>query len=110
VKIEISDDGRGIDLDKVRRKALELGLKSDQELARMSEKSLLRPGFLPGFSTVPRQGPSRVAAWAWMWQDGDREARRSFDLSSAPGRRGDDSAAPAPDPSYYSFAAGASGG
>jgi len=49
VVIEVRDDGRGIDPDKVRRKAIARGLvASDQELSRDAIYDLL---FLPGFST-----------------------------------------------------------
>jgi two-component system chemotaxis sensor kinase CheA len=49
VQIAIHDDGRGIDPERVRRRALELGLISaDQAL---SAKELLELVFAPGFST-----------------------------------------------------------
>ncbi len=56
VNIEISDDGRGIDLDKIRKKALDLGLKTEEEIDRLSEKALLHLIFLPGFSTADQVG------------------------------------------------------
>ncbi len=50
VVIEVEDDGRGIDPDKIVRKALELGLiESD---AGLSQKDVLDILFLPGFSTA----------------------------------------------------------
>lgn len=49
VVIEVHDDGRGIDRDKVRRKAVEKGLvPRDAELSEEDIHNLL---FLPGFST-----------------------------------------------------------
>jgi two-component system chemotaxis sensor kinase CheA len=49
VVIEVRDDGRGIDSEKVRRKAVDRGLINDgQELSRSEIFELL---FLPGFST-----------------------------------------------------------
>lgn len=54
VIIEISDDGGGIDADRVREKALNAGLVSPETLARMSRSELLRLIFLPGFSTADR--------------------------------------------------------
>ncbi|GAB4132243.1 MAG: hypothetical protein Kow00104_17590 [Rhodothalassiaceae bacterium] len=50
--IEIKDDGRGIAADKIRRKALEKGLASEQELADMSEAQVQKFIFHPGFSTA----------------------------------------------------------
>ena len=52
VNIEIVDDGGGIDVERVAAKALERGLVSRDELARMSERELLHLIFLPGFSTA----------------------------------------------------------
>ena len=52
MNIEISDDGKGIDIDAVKAKAIEKGLKTEDELTKMSEKEILSLIFLPGFSTV----------------------------------------------------------
>jgi len=49
VVIEVEDDGRGIDLAKVRRKALEKGLISDLEA--VSDRDAMDLIFIPGFST-----------------------------------------------------------
>ena len=49
VVIEISDDGRGIDADKIREKAIQKGWL--QEKASLSEKELLNFIFRPGFTT-----------------------------------------------------------
>lgn len=49
VVIEVEDDGRGIDLEKVRRKAIKRGLIS--EGSQVSEEDLKALIFLPGFST-----------------------------------------------------------
>jgi two-component system chemotaxis sensor kinase CheA len=52
VVIEISDDGRGIDPEKIRRKALERGLIDEKtELSREEVYDLL---FMPGFSTADK--------------------------------------------------------
>jgi two-component system chemotaxis sensor kinase CheA len=52
VVVEIRDDGRGVDLEAVRRRALERGLL-DQALAELAtEASLLELLFEPGFSTA----------------------------------------------------------
>ncbi|HUO27187.1 MAG TPA: chemotaxis protein CheA [Candidatus Aquilonibacter sp.] len=52
VVVEISDDGRGIDIQKVRSKAIELGMVSSEEAARLSEPEILDFIFRPGFSTA----------------------------------------------------------
>ena len=50
--IEISDDGRGLPLDKIRAKILKQGLTTEAELAGMSETQLQRFIFRAGFSTA----------------------------------------------------------
>jgi two-component system chemotaxis sensor kinase CheA len=52
VNIAISDDGAGIDADKLKAKAIEKGLLSDDKAASMSDAEALRLIFAPGFSTV----------------------------------------------------------
>jgi two-component system chemotaxis sensor kinase CheA len=52
VVVEISDDGRGMDVAKIRRKAIELGLYQPEEAARLSEAETLDIIFRPGFSTA----------------------------------------------------------
>ena len=49
--ISIKDDGRGIDTDRVGRKAVEKGLISEEQLGAMSQRELFDLIFLPGFST-----------------------------------------------------------
>ena len=50
--IEISDDGRGLATDRIRAKALDLGLATEAEVEKMSEAQLHRFIFAPGFSTA----------------------------------------------------------
>ncbi len=52
--IVVEDDGRGINIDKVKQKALERGLVSEDKLEKMTEKELLFLIFNPGFSTAER--------------------------------------------------------
>jgi two-component system chemotaxis sensor kinase CheA len=52
VVVEISDDGRGIDAQKIRAKAVEQGLIALQEATRMSDAEALELIFRPGFSTA----------------------------------------------------------
>ncbi|HET9961019.1 MAG TPA: chemotaxis protein CheA [Nitrospiraceae bacterium] len=54
IVIRISDDGRGIAVDKVKAKALAKGLISEAELATMEHREVLNLIFLPGFSTAEK--------------------------------------------------------
>jgi len=54
VNIEISDDGRGIDPEKVRDKAVQRGVVTAEQAARMSERQVINLVFLPGFSTAEK--------------------------------------------------------
>lgn len=54
VTIEISDDGGGIDGDKVKEKALKMGLVPEDVASRMSPSEALYLIFLPGFSTADK--------------------------------------------------------
>ncbi len=57
--IEVADDGRGIDVDKVKKKALERGLITPDRAEKMTEKDILFLIFHPGFSTA--EGVSQVS-------------------------------------------------
>ncbi|MFC7735127.1 chemotaxis protein CheW [Roseomonas sp. GCM10028921] len=50
--IEVSDDGRGLAVEKIRAKALAQGLATEQELAGMGERDIQRFIFRAGFSTA----------------------------------------------------------
>jgi two-component system, chemotaxis family, sensor kinase CheA len=52
VIIEVTDDGAGISVDRVRTKAIECGLITAERAAQQSERELLQLIFLPGFSTA----------------------------------------------------------
>ncbi len=52
--IEISDDGRGISVSKIKKKILEKGLATEAELAEMSENQIQKFIFHPGFSTAEK--------------------------------------------------------
>lgn len=52
VIVEISDDGHGIDVQKVRARAVERGLLGAEEARRLSESEILELIFRPGFSTA----------------------------------------------------------
>jgi two-component system sensor histidine kinase and response regulator WspE len=50
LQIIVSDDGRGIDTERVRRAVIVKGLASEETASRLSENELLEFLFLPGFS------------------------------------------------------------
>lgn len=52
VNIEITDDGAGLNLDRVRQKAIERGLVSADQAQRMSDREAAQLIFVPGFSTA----------------------------------------------------------
>jgi len=54
ILIEISDDGRGLPLEKIKAKALQNGLTTETELANMSDQQVMQFIFKPGFSTATR--------------------------------------------------------
>ncbi|MBM3274977.1 MAG: chemotaxis protein CheA, partial [Candidatus Sericytochromatia bacterium] len=51
VIIEVQDDGKGMDPERIKRKAVEKGLLSGDEAVRLSDKQALDLIFTPGFST-----------------------------------------------------------
>jgi two-component system chemotaxis sensor kinase CheA len=52
IVLEIGDDGRGLNTDRIRQKVLAQGLASEAELATMSEREVHRFIFRAGFSTA----------------------------------------------------------
>src|ERR1051326_2897768 len=55
IYIEVEDDGRGIDYDRVRNAAIEAGLVAAEDAQTLNERQLLEFLFHPGFSTAPRK-------------------------------------------------------
>lgn len=54
VIIEVGDDGNGIDVEKVRSKAIEKGTITEEQAATMTEKELVELLFRPSFSTADK--------------------------------------------------------
>ena len=54
VNIEISDDGAGLNRERILQKAVERGLVSAQQAARMSDRDIDNLIFLPGVSTAEK--------------------------------------------------------
>jgi len=53
VVIEVRDDGRGVDTNKLRAQAVEKAILKQDEAIRLSEQEVLNLIFEPGFSTAP---------------------------------------------------------
>jgi len=53
IYIEVEDDGRGIDYERVRKTAIERGLVSLETADRLTERDLREMLFHPGFTTAP---------------------------------------------------------
>ena len=54
VNIEISDDGAGLNVDRLRNKALERGVITAEQAKLMTEREIFNLIFLPGFSTAEK--------------------------------------------------------
>ena len=55
IYIEVEDDGKGIDYERVRKSAVEHALYSAEQAERLTERDLLEVLFHPGFSTASRK-------------------------------------------------------
>ena len=53
IYVEVEDDGRGIDYERVKQSAIERGLVSFETADRLTERDLREMLFHPGFSTAP---------------------------------------------------------
>ena len=54
VNIEISDDGAGLNAERIRQKAVERGVVGAEQAGRMTEREIYNLIFLPGFSTAEK--------------------------------------------------------
>ena len=54
VNIEISDDGAGLNTQRIRQKALDRGLITSEQASRMPDREIFNLIFLPGFSTAEK--------------------------------------------------------
>jgi two-component system, chemotaxis family, sensor kinase CheA len=54
ITIDISDDGRGLNMDRIKAKALASGMATEQTLGAMSDEEIMRFIFEPGFSTAAK--------------------------------------------------------
>jgi len=54
VNIEITDDGAGLNLERLRKKAVERAVITAEQAVRMTEREIFNLIFLPGFSTAEK--------------------------------------------------------
>ncbi|HSV42464.1 MAG TPA: chemotaxis protein CheA [Methanomassiliicoccales archaeon] len=54
IVITVEDDGKGIDPQKIAKKAIEKGLVTAEEVAKLDDKKIINFVFLPGFSTAEK--------------------------------------------------------
>lgn len=87
ITIEISDDGRGLDIQKIKNKALALGLATKTQLERMSDEDIYRFIFAAGFSTAERvTNVSGRGVGMDVVRENIQAIGGSVALSSTPGR------------------------
>jgi two-component system sensor histidine kinase and response regulator WspE len=87
LQISVSDDGRGIDLERVRDTVVQRGLSTESVAAQLTEAELLEFLFLPGFTvrdTVTEISGRGVGLDAV--QDMVKQLRGSLRVSTEPGR------------------------
>jgi two-component system, chemotaxis family, sensor kinase CheA len=87
VVIEVSDDGRGLDREKIVRRAIEHGLLTVEAASQLNESEALQLVFTPGLSTADRiteisgRGVGLDVVKAAL-----RDLKGSVDLESQPGK------------------------
>jgi two-component system chemotaxis sensor kinase CheA len=86
ILIRITDNGAGINHERVLRKAVEKGLVSEEQAARLSTKEINELIFLPGFSTV--ENPTNLSGRGVgmdVVHSNLRKVNGSVELDSKPG-------------------------
>ncbi|MCI4678816.1 hybrid sensor histidine kinase/response regulator [Rhodoblastus acidophilus] len=87
ITIEISDDGRGLNKERIKEKALARGLATTQQLERMGDDEIHRFIFSPGFSTAERvTNVSGRGVGMDVVRENIQAIGGSVALSSTPGR------------------------
>ena len=84
VLIRVSDDGRGLDVEAVRARAIEQGLID--AAARLSEAEIFSLILAPGFSTA-REVTDRYPGAAWAWTSSGAAWKPCADPSRSPASR-----------------------
>ncbi len=54
IVISVKDDGKGIDVEKIKERVIEKGLSTPERLQQMDEKEIINFIFAPGFSTAKK--------------------------------------------------------
>lgn len=87
VMIEISDDGAGIDSERIKNKALERGMITSQQAARMGEREALNLVFLAGLSTAEKvSNLSGRGVGMDVVKTNIEKVNGTVDIQSTPGR------------------------
>lgn len=87
VNIEIIDDGAGLNLDRIRKKAIERGILSADQAARLSDRDAAQLIFAPGFSTAEQvTSVSGRGVGMDVVKTNIEKISGTIDLQSRPGR------------------------
>ncbi len=87
IHIEVIDDGRGIDVEQVRRRAVELGVTTQAEADAMDSAEVLEMIFRPGFSTAKEISDIAGRGIGMnIVQDAVRKLTGSIRIHTEPGR------------------------
>jgi two-component system chemotaxis sensor kinase CheA len=87
VVIEVSDDGRGLDREKIVRRAIERGILSAEEAGRLNESEALQLIFKPGLSTADEVTEiSGRGVGLDVVKSALDELKGAIDLESVPGK------------------------
>jgi two-component system chemotaxis sensor kinase CheA len=87
VVIEVSDDGRGLDREKIVQRTLERGILTVEETSRLSDSEVFRLIFTPGFSTADQVTEiSGRGVGLDVVQNALDGLKGSIELQSAPGK------------------------
>ena len=87
VIVEVEDDGRGFDVEKVRAAVVRKGLATPEEMHGASAERVLEHVFLPGFTTADKvTGVSGRGVGLDVVRDAARRLRGSYRLENRPGR------------------------
>ncbi len=87
ISIDISDDGRGLDAEKIKKKALQSGICTEEEIAHMSAKELYALALRAGFSTAEKVSDlSGRGVGLDVVKSNIEELNGSLDLDSKPGK------------------------
>jgi len=88
VVIEVSDDGRGLDREKIVRRAVECGIVTAEEALRLNEDQQLELVFAPGLSTADEVTEfSGRGVGLDVVKTALQSLKGSVDVESEPGRR-----------------------